>query len=378
MQGESVRVPPASAQYVAPAPTALPHTEDRRFDDGEPFGRYTILSRIGEGGMGVVYRAHDTHLDRRIALKLLRTDISAASLEREDAATRLLREGRAAAALSHPNVVTVFDVGEWRGTHYIAMELVDGQTLRTKIGDPSIGIDTRVRWLIEIATALAEAHARGIVHRDVKPENVIVGGNGAVKVLDFGIARRATGGVPMTSSSNVRRESTIFGSPMYMAPEQLRGEAIDGAADQFAWALLAYELLTGHHPWESATSDVELARWILGTTVKRPSTFEPALPLRVDEAISRALRKNPAHRFATMREVIEQLRNPGDDEARVEGLARGPAANFGHRQRAVTTRTFEVDVPGKTVSRGPRSFRVAMVVLALMLAIYALWRGFRP
>src|SRR5438309_2193415 len=141
---------------------------------GEHFGRYKILALVGEGGMGIVYRAHDTHLDRTVALKVLRGDDTAAAESKGVVADRLLREGRAAAAIQHPNAVAIFDVGEWEGTPFLAMEFVEGKTLRAYVNDERVPIVRRIQWLLDVASALAAAHKRGVVHRDVKPENVIV------------------------------------------------------------------------------------------------------------------------------------------------------------------------------------------------------------
>lgn len=163
---------------------------------GDPFGRYVIEAVLGEGGMGRVYRALDTRLERKVALKILRPPTEThegagvSSGDVSDGPSRLLREARAAAALDHPNAVSVFDVGEVDGIPYIAMELIEGRSLRTCMGDATVPMERRVRWLIEIAQALAAAHGRGLVHRDVKPENVMVRNDDVVKVLDFGIARR--------------------------------------------------------------------------------------------------------------------------------------------------------------------------------------------
>jgi eukaryotic-like serine/threonine-protein kinase len=159
---------------------------------GDTFERYTIDAAIGHGGMGVVYRAHDSRLDRRVALKVLGGGVDRGQ---GDGDARLLREARAAAALDHPNAVSIFDVGEHEGATYIVMELVSGRTLREVVGDASVPVATRVTWLADVARALAAAHRRGLVHRDIKPENVMVRDDGVVKVLDFGIARRIAGQV---------------------------------------------------------------------------------------------------------------------------------------------------------------------------------------
>ena len=209
---------------------------------GDTFDRYTIDAVIGQGGMGSVYRAHDTRLDRRVALKVISDGAAGA-----DANARLLREAKAAAALDHPNAVSIFECGELDGAPYIVMELVSGRTLREVVGDASIPVATRVGWLADVARALGAAHRRGLVHRDVKPENVMVRDDGVVKVLDFGIARRAAGQVDAGAPTQppalptLTKEGVKVGTPTYMAPEQIRGEDLDGRADQFAWGVLTYE-----------------------------------------------------------------------------------------------------------------------------------------
>ena len=226
---------------------------------GDSFDRYTIERLLGQGGMGRVYSARDDKLRRPVALKLLRLTSGDSKHTSEEGSALLLREARAAAALDHANAISIYDVGEVDGVPFIAMELVDGTPLRARIGDDSIPVDTRVRWLAEVARALAAAHARGLVHRDIKPENVMVRRDGTIKVLDFGIARpqawspdkKLSEGAPAFAADEWKTESTLAGTPRYMAPEQLRRDQLDGRTDQFAWGVLAYELLTGKTPWES-------------------------------------------------------------------------------------------------------------------------------
>jgi tRNA A-37 threonylcarbamoyl transferase component Bud32 len=349
---------------------------------GEHFGRYTILALVGQGGMGIVYRAHDTHLDRTVALKVLRADEQADAAAKEDVAKRLLREGRAAAAIQHPNAVAIFDVGEWEGTPFLAMELVDGKTLRAYVESRRLSIAYRVRWLIDIASALAAAHKRGVVHRDVKPENVIVGEDSIVKVLDFGIARRAPEGIAKIAGA-AAGDSTVFGSPRYMAPEQLRGEALDGRTDQFAWGILAFELLTGRHPWADATTDLELTKCILGRPLPRPSEWDARLPNEIDEVVARAVQKQSEQRYPSMESVIAQLRRialPDDPvvEAEHEEAASSPTpsvngigARFGRTLRGITTRTFGMTARSSPGAAAP-ALSVRWAVAIAMLAAIAL------
>jgi serine/threonine-protein kinase len=281
----------------------------------ESLDRYEIEEPIGEGGMGTVYRAYDPKLRRRIAIKVLRDDGAAATAQ-------LVREARAAAAFDHPNVVAIFDVGEASGRAFIAMELVVGRTLRAILRDGAATIADRMRWLVDVARALAAAHRAGLVHRDIKPENVIVRDDGVVKVLDFGIARRVAhdAEAPTVRSDSApddvvvgaraTQDGALVGTPMYMAPEQLRGEPLDGRTDQFAWGVLAYELLTRDLPWPPGGAlDVAVAIRTL-----EPAPFgsrASGAPPRVEAAVMRALAKDRAARFASMDALVDAL----DDSA---------------------------------------------------------------
>jgi len=277
---------------------------------GDAIDRYTIEGSLGEGGMGQVYRAHDPRLQRRVALKVLH----ATEGEPASASGRLLREARAAAALDHPNVVSVFDVGEVDGVPYIAMELIEGKSLRHFVGDATVPVDRRLRWLLDAARALAAAHRRGLVHRDVKPENVMAREDGVVKVLDFGIARRAQAPidpraptqVPEGGASTFTREGALVGTPLYMAPEQLRGDTIDGRTDQFAWGVMAYELLSGRHPWDISDA-LRLAAQITADDPKPLHERAPWVSQNVSGAITRAMKKKPGERFATMDDLLAAI-----------------------------------------------------------------------
>lgn len=275
---------------------------------GQTFDRYRIEALLGEGGMGAVYRAYDTRLQRIVALKVLRVGPDGST----GGTSRVLREARAAAALAHPNAVVIHDVGEIEGTAYIAMEHIEGESLRACVSDRSPDTATRIRWLCDVAEVLAAAHARGLVHRDVKPENVMVKRDGTIKVLDFGIARRVRDEVdpaaPTVDSDDPATrtgEGVVAGTPAYMSPEQVRNQPIDERADQFSWAVMAYEVLSGKLPWRPRDQVAIIASILMD---------EPA-PLRsmapVDEhtssVIARALSKSPAARFPSMRALLDTL-----------------------------------------------------------------------
>jgi serine/threonine-protein kinase len=277
---------------------------------GDRFDRYVIEEPLGEGGMARVYRAHDPRLNRRVALKVLRLDPSGGADATDLASSRVLREARAAAALDHPNAVSVFDVGEAEERLFIAMELVVGKSLRAFVGDDTVRWETKLRWMVDAARALGAAHERGLVHRDVKPENMMVRGDGVVKVLDFGIAKRVVPEVPGLAGGDARTLSIhggIVGTPWYLSPEQLRGEAVDGRADQFAWAVTTYELLTGHLPWPKGVDGFQLVLAILQAIPEPPSRAMGGLPSVVDATIVKALAKAAPQRFEDMEAVVSAL-----------------------------------------------------------------------
>jgi len=279
---------------------------------GQTFGRYVVEELIGAGGMGQVYRAHDTVLHRHVALKLLLAE-QADPAQWEEAKARMLREARAAAALQHPNAVAIYDLGTVDDTPYIAMELVPGQSLRDFVGDASVPWERKLRWMVDVASALAAAHAAGLVHRDIKPENVLVKPDGRVKVLDFGIARRSSvQGTADTVASNapstqITGAGTILGTPRYMPPEQIAGRPLDGRADQFAWGVTCYELLAGTAPWPDKTDALATAAAILTEPPPALLTVAPELPLAVTQAVDRALSKRPDDRFPSMDDLVAEL-----------------------------------------------------------------------
>ena len=286
---------------------------------GDRFSRYRIEKMLGEGGMGLVYRAYDTELDRRVALKVVHANVARAqttSSERDrslsEAAQRLLREGREAAGFNHPNAVSVIDVGEVEGTPYIAMELVSGRTLRTYVGDRAITMDRRISWLAQIAEGLEAAHLRGLVHRDVKPENVMVCNDGTVKLMDFGGVKKMEEKAPTSTNhpTFVTRAGMVVGTPMYMAPEQAIGENLDGRSDQFAWGTLAYELLSGGiHPIHTNNpKNLPPAFAVIQRHPKPISEVAPEIPPDIQAIITRAMKKSREERYETMGEIASSLR----------------------------------------------------------------------
>jgi len=268
-------------------------------------GRFVVLHKIGSGGLGIVYAAYDPKLDRRVAIKLVhRRD------EHDLDTQRVLREAQALARLSHPHVVTVHEVGEHGDRLFIAMELVDGVTLSQWMRVPR-------RWqeaiapLLDAARGLAAAHRAGIVHRDFKPANVMVGHDGRARVLDFGLARGAGDARPPGDPSisaldmELTQSGIVLGTPAYLAPEQWTSGNVDARADQWAFCVTALELLWGRRPFDGQDS-VELRAHVLAGEVSRP-TGKPALPLAVERVFLRGLAVDPADRFGSMDELIAAL-----------------------------------------------------------------------
>ena len=266
-----------------------------------PEVRYRLGTWLGEGGMGVVYRAHDRVLQRDVALKLMRVDGDDPASQR----ARLLREGRAMARVSDPHVVSVFDVGEDAAGVFIVMELVRGETLRSYLAMPRTFDEIRARF-VEAARGLAAAHASSVVHRDFKPENVLVGSDGRARVTDFGIARPLS---PETApiSSRWSQEATngMAGTPAYMAPEQLAGDAVDAATDQYALAISLYEALYGQRPFSQRTTAERLAAMRRGP---QPSVARRKdVPGWVWPVIARALEPEPSARYPSMNAFADAL-----------------------------------------------------------------------
>ncbi len=283
---------------VAATWLGLPAADDDHLLSGT-VGTYEIESLLGRGGMGEVYLARDPRLGRPVAVKVLQAEHTANS----DAVRRFEQEARAASSLNHPNIVTIYDIGEFRTRRFIAMEYVEGDSLGLLIGRP-LAIGTLARLGEQLATALAVAHAAGIVHRDIKPDNVVVRDDGYVKVLDFGLARLATASStgPDTSRTNA---GVVLGTPRYMSPEQARGDAASGASDVFSLGVVLYELVTAHHPFDG-TSVLAVLHAIQSVTPPAPSQLAAGVPKGLEQLLLAMLDKSPAAR-PTAGEVAAQL-----------------------------------------------------------------------
>jgi TolB-like protein len=274
---------------------------------GESLGPYRILEKLGEGGMGEVYRAHDSRLQRTVAIKILAPRLATA-----DRIERFEQEARAASVLNHPNILTIHDVGRQGDTAYFAMEWVEGRTLRDELRAGPIPHRRTIQLAQQIAEGLAAAHAAGIIHRDLKPENVMVRSDGLAKIVDFGLAKlnaAATGGADLTVTRAVTSDpGVVMGTVGYMSPEQASGRPVDYRSDQFALGLLIYELVIGKRPFDRPTTAQTLAATIEDDPAPLQS-LRPDVPPHLGAVVRRLLAKSPDERYESTRDLARELRS---------------------------------------------------------------------
>ena len=276
----------------------------------ESFSRYRILEKLGSGGMGEVYLAEDKRLGRKIALKLLAQELT----QNRDRLSRFDQEAYAASALNHPNILTIYEMGDEGGHHYIATEFVDGQTLRKRLSGPPMELTEVLSIAVQVAGALEEAHAAGIIHRDIKPENIMIRRNGHVKVLDFGLAKLIERpGSEDTDTEAVTRAlvqtdaGMVLGTSQYMSPEQARGKEVDGRTDIWSLGVVLYEMATGRAPFSGETkTDVIVA--IAKSDPPPVARFAPQTPPEFEWIVSKALRKDADERYQTVKELESDLK----------------------------------------------------------------------
>lgn len=317
---------------------------------GTPLGRYEIRSQIGEGGMGEVYLAQDTQLDRVVALKILTAEVA----RDQQRLHRFLQEARAASSLSHPNVAHIYEIGEANGAHFIAMEYVEGEPLDRKIGVRALKVEEILDIAIQVADALDEAHAKGITHRDIKSSNIMITSRGRVKVLDFGLAKLALplgSREPASGSELATRVKTspgiVMGTVNYMSPEQAMGREVDHRTDIFSFGVVLYEMATGRLPFAGATITETIDR-IAHIQPEAIARLNYSIPPELDVIVKKTLRKERDERYQTVHDVLVDLKDLKREVDLAAGLERStPPAS---RSAEVVTTLSQTSIGSTSIS----------------------------
>jgi len=358
---------------------------------GSQFNRYQILSKLGAGGMGEVFLAEDTSLRRKIAIKIL----PANSIVDDRAKLRLVREAQSAAALDHPNICAIYEVGESDGHTFICMQYVSGETLDAFLKHKSLDLSHLLSIAIQVADALAEAHGRGIIHRDIKPANIMITPRGAVKVMDFGLAKVIESSASIQSEAEtvqlISAQGAIIGTLPYMSPEQVRADPLDARSDIFSFGVLLYELVSGHQPFAAKTAP-ETASAILTSNPPPLARFSKDLPAELERIVSKAIRKDPEERYQTIKDLLidlTSLKNEIEFQDRLERSSSSEAVSLKTAEENSATAAMTVNPAGPStlsstakttrddvlVSRSRLPWLIGIAIVSvLVLAGWFVWR----
>ncbi|MGZ7041289.1 MAG: serine/threonine-protein kinase, partial [Thermoanaerobaculia bacterium] len=294
-------------------------------EPGSRLGPYEISEPLGQGGMGQVYRARDTRLGRGVAIKVIQSEVAGDA----EHFARFQREARLSSSLNHPNIVTIYDFANADGTAFIAMELVAGQSIRGLLSGSPLSLREALPIATQIAAGLAAAHRAGIVHRDLKPENVMITPQGAVKILDFGLAKtvQAQSDPNAATEQHLTTGHRVMGTTAYMSPEQARGAQIDFRSDQFSFGVMLYEMLTGRHPFARPTVMETLVA--INRDGARPlAEVQPDLPETLIWIVDRCLEKNPERRYGSTDDLAIDLARVPERSGNVRAVQGRPARSF--------------------------------------------------
>ncbi|MEP6923173.1 MAG: serine/threonine-protein kinase, partial [Pyrinomonadaceae bacterium] len=344
-----------AAQEVA---SLIIQAETKNFATGKSFGHYEIIRQIGAGGMGEVYLAQDTRLDRRVAVKILNREFS----RHEQNLQRFIQEAKAASALNHPNILVIHEIGETADSNYIVSEFIEGDTLREHFRNRPLKLSEILDISTQIANALSAAHAARIVHRDIKPENIMVRPDGYVKILDFGLAKlvepKVIGFEDATARQNQTAKGVILGTVNYMSPEQAKGEKLDERTDIFSFGVLVYEMIAGKTPFAGNSMSETFAN-LINREPQPLARFAAAVPAEFERIVAKTLRKNKDERYQTMKDLLTDLKSLQkrlDFEADYNQLGVPPSGgerlNDPKMQKLELTVTTEKDLPeGGTLNK---------------------------